>query len=353
MHSNYFRLIAAIGGVSVVSIVQAGAVSFAPFNVSTTNVGGTTTFQGYQLPATSSGQVFTSYSVTIDWVPATNFNTQKVDAIWAFVDQPEPLPPETTFYADPGPSAFVPLHAAFPNGIFGAGKLTWYGVFYNDQVTRSSNGTVIGTGGHPTLVPGGTPLYFDYGQVAPYTTTSWNNVTITLNDRPIINSTFGGVVDKINGPKFDRPYTTDGEGPNSSSRKNTAYDVKPFTVDTTGIYQISTASDPVSNGTGSQWFADLFIYADSFNPASSLTNLLAEDGLVAGGYLDQPNIIGLQLEAGRQYYLVESQSLAVGRGGAYTGMVHGEGNLTFGVIPEPAGAALVAVPALLSLRRRR
>ena len=313
--------------------------------------GGGTEFRSVPLAAMDPAATYTTYKVTFNYQAASTFNTRKDDSIFAFINEPEPITTNAHFFADPGPSPFIDQDNSQAH--YQPGPMVWYGAFWDDTVRRSSNGTVIETGGRANLLPGSSPLHFDYGQVGAYSATTWSNVTITLNDRPLNHAAFSGTVDNVNGPRWDRFFDTQNESATSNTRKNVAYDFKPFYVDTTGIYQISTATDPVSNGTGSQWYAYLGIYAEVFDPAQAGVNLLATDGTIVGGYLDQPNIIGIELEAGRQYYLVQTQRLTNSRGGVYTGMVHGEGNLTFGTVPEPSASLAAILPGALLVRRRR
>lgn len=53
------------------------------------------------------------------------------------------------------------------------------------------------------------------------------------------------------------------------------------------------------------------------------------------------------------YFLVQSQTLAAGRGGTYTGMVHGEKALTIGLVPESVSTATLMGMATIALLRCR
>lgn len=132
------------------------------------------------------------------------------------------------------------------------------------------------------------------------------------------------------------------------------YDLVPFHVATSGSYTMGIATS---------YDSYLALYHDSFDPANAVANAqhANDDGYnvlrrSSLGPLDVDNDTNGtsrfddNLVAGTQYYLVVS-TYANNQTGNYFGQIVGPGNVTLGIVPEPAGA--LGLLGLALLRRRR
>jgi hypothetical protein len=135
---------------------------------------------------------------------------------------------------------------------------------------------------------------------------------------PVQAVTFSG--DTTGAPTWNRPIQDIPPTSLSGTGTATPYQVQNFFVDTTGAYDfLSTASGDWDNYT--------FVYQNSFNAATPLTNVII-------GNDDFPTIglsgfNGVNLTAGTQYYFVNT-----GFGNtdfeAYNSSITGVGNVTLG-----------------------
>jgi len=125
--------------------------TYSSFNV---NVSDLNNIGSIALTGAPTGTNYTSYTVSLDWVPGTG-DPWSVDAIWAIVSDPAPGSASSVFYADPGPSL-----DAQENG--DPITLTWSGFFDTPYI-------------------GGDPAYFWFAENFDGSTATWNNVSITLD----------------------------------------------------------------------------------------------------------------------------------------------------------------------------
>jgi hypothetical protein len=167
------------------------------------------------------------------------------------------------------------------------------------------------------------------------------NVTMTLITDPVTTTCYIG--DTTGAPTWNRP-----SGPTFTSLSTfataTPYDAMPFTVDTTGTYQLSSDQ---SSGQPEQWDGYLFLYQGAFDPMDPLTNGIAGDDDGPGG-IGTSLIENASLTAGELYYLVTT-GYDNDDFGPFENCVIGPGTATF--IPEPAALLLLVVGGL-ALRRR-
>lgn len=127
-----------------------------------------------------------------------------------------------------------------------------------------------------------------------------------------------GVMGTATFDRADSLTTTDGRG-------NFYYRVLPFTVSTTGAYTLFMTNANLTNG--SDGFYNL--YQNSFNPANSLTNIIAfdDDGGNGFGSPSQPRIAGITLTAGTQYILVATAFDPL-QSGTFTDSITGPGTVS-------------------------
>jgi hypothetical protein len=169
-------------------------------------------------------------------------------------------------------------------------------------------------------------------------------------------------------PTFNRPIQFETNPPGYTapfaSGRFPFYDVQPFFVSAPGSYTIASANEYESAGV---------LYANSFNPAIPLTNVvraLGQTGNVLRNNTFNPlpfdddatggTVITADLLAGVQYYYVTTAYSAPGSEpdggpfvGRYSNIITGTGNVTLGIVPEPnAGWAMLALITALKFRRR-
>ncbi|ACC85099.1 hypothetical protein [Nostoc punctiforme] len=145
--------------------------------------------------------------------------------------------------------------------------------------------------------------------------------------------------DTTNAPTFNRPQTEGFEGgtnpPTSLSSNGTtvSYYSQPFSVNTTGSYNVA----------GSQNFLGIqFLYQNSFNPITPLDNLLnGNDPFPDEG---TSSFSSLSLTANNQYFLVTTGfDNSNNSFGTFTNTITGPGNIALGSnpvnVPEPSSIA--------------
>lgn len=311
--------------VASAAAVSAQPVSFDPFTRNIPVQGNNPELFVDQLPGgvMDPGATYTTYTVEFDWIPDANFNAASTDAIWALYPE-APSPGGPSPFVDPGPA--LNIDVATLGGRQIATSPRWTGVL-NQPIGGSSD------------------LFFAYTQFSSFTPVTWSNIRITLDNPPLFGSTFSGGT-SADSPRWTRPLDrrTDA-GPGSPQRQNVPFEVKPFFVDTTGIYQFSSTADG--------WISAIVFYQDEFDASNSALNLMGHQGIDQTYLNFAPRVAGFEFEAGRQYFMVHTGRTNT-QFGTYSGEVTGVGNVTFGVIPEPSTmAALAAVPLLLRLRKRR
>lgn len=157
--------------------------------------------------------------------------------------------------------------------------------------------------------------------------------------------TFTGTT--VGGPVFARPL--EGTPPLDLSGIGTgvAYDVKSFTIGQSGAYDfLMTGIEPDG------WDTFLLLYADAFDPADPLANVLAGNDDLGG--IGVSGFDGFGLDAGTTYFAVAT-GFAAGAEGRYALRIAGPGAIA-APIPEPATwAMLLAGFALagVAVRARR
>lgn len=178
-----------------------------------------------------------------------------------------------------------------------------------------------------------------FSSALPGSTAHMSNVQVSLLTGEV--ASFAG--DTAAAPFWDRPLPGfAGISPFGASR----YHVQPFTVDTTGRYDVFS----------SQTFDGfVFLYAGGFDPLDPLANGLAEndDGRTGLGTSDvwrDRDDAPLALTAGVPYFLVTT-GFEEGEEGAFTNYIGGVGRVTF--VPEPAMVGVLVVSACGAGRRRR
>jgi hypothetical protein len=154
---------------------------------------------------------------------------------------------------------------------------------------------------------------------------------------------------------WNRPIDNGANPPTSLSGvgTNVSYSVQEFSVDASGLYNF--LSDTVSP---TNWDNYLFLYQNSFNPTTPLTNAVIGN--------DDFNFIGrsafndVSLTAGRSYFLVTT-GYNNDSAGSFTNTVSGSGNITLASsspasqpVPEPLTilGSLAAGSFGVALRRK-
>jgi len=161
-----------------------------------------------------------------------------------------------------------------------------------------------------------------------------NMANVEIDLFSVAVSSFSGST--VGAPQWDRPI---GAGPGVSGSGPVGYHAQPFTVDTTGTYDMFSAQD---------YDGYLHLYGGAFNPADPIPGLMAgsDDGRNGVGTSD---IVGASLSAGTTYWLVTS-GFDAAEAGAFTNYIGGVGNVS--LIPEPASFALLALVGWVLTRRR-
>ncbi len=130
-----------------------------------------------------------------------------------------------------------------------------------------------------------------------------------------------------------------------------AYTVQNFTVDTTGTYTFSsTVPTPA-------WARGLYLYANTFNPLTPLSNLIFGEGRLQSIFTRDQT-----LSSSSNYFLVTSGfivSPGINSVGPYNNSITGPGNITGPglnptAVPEPFTilGSLIGGSAALRLRRK-
>jgi hypothetical protein len=134
----------------------------------------------------------------------------------------------------------------------------------------------------------------------------------------------------LGGPTWNRPLA-DCSGL-SGVGTATPYSTQQFHVSTAGAYDLFSdqGGAPAAQPQGG-FDGFILVYADSFNPASPLTNCIAGDD--DAGVIGLSEILGLPLDANRTYVYVTT-GFANTDAGPFTNQINGPGNIVLG----PAGA---------------
>ncbi|MEH2154209.1 PEP-CTERM sorting domain-containing protein [Nostoc sp.] len=112
------------------------------------------------------------------------------------------------------------------------------------------------------------------------------------------------------------------------------YSVFDFTVDQSGLYNISGESEPTQPA-NRKWDIFLALYQDSFNPTEQLTNVLIANTTTNGSTV----IFNRELLTGQKYFLVTT-GRRVNDFGQFSNTISGSGQIT--PIPESD-----SIPAML------
>ncbi len=119
------------------------------------------------------------------------------------------------------------------------------------------------------------------------------------------------------GPNWNRPFA-DCTGQSGLGPVN--YHVQPFSVDTTGAYNIASEQDG--------WDGYIFVYQNAFDPTQPNTNCVIGNDDGTGG-IGTSNINGVSLTAGVSYHLVTT-AFELGEEGPFDNEISGPGNITLG-----------------------
>ncbi|MEH2062967.1 MAG: PEP-CTERM sorting domain-containing protein [Nostoc sp.] len=112
------------------------------------------------------------------------------------------------------------------------------------------------------------------------------------------------------------------------------YSVFDFTVDQSGLYNITGESEPTPPA-NRKWDIFLALYQDSFNPTEQLTNVLIANTTTNGSTVT----FNQELVTGQKYFLVTT-GRRVNDLGQFSNTISGSGQIT--PIPEPD-----SIPAML------
>lgn len=127
----------------------------------------------------------------------------------------------------------------------------------------------------------------------------------------------------VGGPEWVRPFA---DGTCCSALGPVRYSVQAFHVGTAGAYDVTSVQ------TG--WDGYIFLYVDSFDPASQTVNFVAGDD-DGGGGIGTSDLIGVNLEANRTYYVVTT-GFELGEEGEFTNSIDGTGPITLGAFRNEA-----------------
>jgi hypothetical protein len=135
----------------------------------------------------------------------------------------------------------------------------------------------------------------------------------------LVTTSFSG--DTTGGPTWQRPAgCLTCLSPDNTYR----YQFSPFNVSESGSYAVTTST------TG--WDGYLFIYGDTFDPASPLTNLLELDDDFES--TSQSQVI-FSFSSGQTYHYVQS-GFFTSAFGAFTGTFEGPGDVQFSAFSAPS-----------------
>nr|WP_322713305.1 hypothetical protein [Nostoc sp. ChiSLP03a]MDZ8214426.1 hypothetical protein [Nostoc sp. ChiSLP03a] len=128
---------------------------------------------------------------------------------------------------------------------------------------------------------------------------------------------------------------------------NWYYSVFDFTVDRSGLYNISGESEPTPPA-NRKWDIFLALYQDSFNPTEQLTNVLIANTTTNGSTVT----FNRELLTGQKYFLVTT-GRRVNDFGQFSNTISGLGQIT--PVPEsdsiPAMLVTGGITLLLSKRK--
>ncbi len=222
---------------------------------------------------------------------------------------------------------------------------TWdnFITLYKGTFSASSplTNAIAATDGTSTSSASLSPIHLTPGTYTVVTTGSTNSGygSYTVTVAPV---TGGGTVANYtatlmpgSGATFNRPLASGAVPPTSLSAVGTSvlYDAHPFTVATSGSYNITSACVTPSN-----WDNFFVIYDTTFDPTSPLTNAIAA---VDGATSASATLYGLNLTAGKTYIFVTT-SFNNGTQGTFHDTVFTGGGTYPPTIPDntPAGLSL-------------
>ena len=155
----------------------------------------------------------------------------------------------------------------------------------------------------------------------------------------------------VGGATWNRPVADAGNPPTSLSAvgTNVSYSVQEFAIDTTGLYNfLSVATNPTT------WDNYLFLYGNSFNPTTPLTNAIIGNDDSGTPSNRRSSFDNVSLTAGVRYFLVTT-GYSNSDAGSFSNTISGVGNITS--VPEPASVlgllAFGAMGAGSALKRKQ
>jgi hypothetical protein len=139
------------------------------------------------------------------------------------------------------------------------------------------------------------------------------------------------------------------------------YSVQHFTVDTAGTYTFtSIVPGRVANPILGQWYRQLYLYANSFNSLSPISNLINGQGSLNATLTTNLSTNFQNLVPGTSYFLVTSGFFSSGDVGSFTNSISipGAGNITLSsgsatAVPEPFSVLGSIIGGSAALRMRR
>jgi hypothetical protein len=267
------------------------------------------------------------------------------------------------------PDAWVKSIRVLPSGAGLAGYQPWFqfGNQYDFTGTIPVSATIHAPGGFNLSQPLNFEMYsIDAEQFVPGIDAK-STLTYTFDDSfPAGTAQYTGTL-AAGDPTFNRPIQFETNPPGYTapfaSNRFPFYDVQPFFVSAAGSYTIASANEYESAGV---------LYANSFNAASPLTNVVRALGQTANVLRNNTfnalpfdddatggTVITADLLPGVQYYYVTTAFSAPGAEpdggpfvGRYSNIITGAGNVTLGVIPEP-GTGLILMTSMCALYLRR